>query len=183
MPGRPESPIAPVPYAGHTGPPGPPGAPGTAGYNRPVTPISEFRYRRMVQFAETDLAGVVHFSWFFRYMEEAEHALWRAAGLSIAPPGSEIGFPRVSASIEFLAPLRFEDELEVWIRIDSISRRSIRYASTITCNGTTVATGTVTAACVRKSPPPMRAMDIPELTRERLAAHPSEDPGARLVER
>jgi YbgC/YbaW family acyl-CoA thioester hydrolase len=134
-----------------------------------VTPISEFRYRRRVEFAETDLAGVVHFSWYFRYMEEAEHALWRAAGLSIAPPGSAIGFPRVSASVDFLAPLHFEDELEVWIRIESISRRSIRYASTITCSGKTVATGTVTAACVRKTPPPMRGIDIPDAISSRLA--------------
>ena len=51
----------------------------------PATDEREFRYRRRVQFAETDMAGIVHFSWYFRYMEEAEHALWRAAGLSIAP--------------------------------------------------------------------------------------------------
>jgi YbgC/YbaW family acyl-CoA thioester hydrolase len=137
--------------------------------------VSEFRYRRLVQFAETDLAGVVHFSCFFRYMEEAEHALWRAAGLSIAPPGSDLGFPRVSASLDFQAPLHFEDEVEVWIRIASISRRTIRYVSTLTC-GFTVATGTVTAACVRKSPPPMRATDIPELIRARLAVHSSAGP-------
>ena len=136
-----------------------------------MTPLSEFRYRRLVQFAETDLAGVVHFSCFFRYMEEAEHALWRAAGLSIAPPHSAIGFPRVSASVDFQAPLRFEDQLEVWIRVASISRRSIGYASTITCAGTTVATGTVTAVCVRKSPPPMRAIDIPDEIRSRFVVH------------
>ena len=40
-----------------------------------------FRYTRRVQFSETDLAGIAHFSTYFRYMEEAEHALWRAAGL------------------------------------------------------------------------------------------------------
>ena len=137
-----------------------------------MTPISELRYRRRVEFAETDLAGVVHFSWFFRYMEEAEHALWRAAGLSIAPRESDIGFPRVSASLDFHAPLHFEDELEVWIRIASISRRSIRYASTMTCDGTTVATGTVTAVCVRTSPLPMQAIDLPEGVRTRLVALP-----------
>jgi YbgC/YbaW family acyl-CoA thioester hydrolase len=137
-----------------------------------VPPISEYRYQRRVQFAETDMAGVVHFSWYFRYLEEAEHALWRAAGLSIAPPDSDIGFPRVSASVDFLAPLHFEDEFEVWIRIEAISRRSIRYASTITCRGTSVATGTVTAACVQKRPPPMRAADIPESIASRLASRP-----------
>ena len=133
-------------------------------------PVSEHRYRRRVQFAETDLAGVVHFSVFFRYMEVAEHALWRAAGLSIAPRDAELGFPRVSAAMDFLAPLRFEDEFEVWIRIAAITRRSIRYASTISCGGVTVATGTVTAVCVRKSPPPMRAIDIPDAIRSRFAA-------------
>ena len=58
--------------------------------------LSEYRLKRRVQFYETDMAGIVHFSWFFRYMEEAEHALWRAAGLSIAPPDSAIGWPRVN---------------------------------------------------------------------------------------
>ena len=45
----------------------------------------EFRLKRRVQFYETDAAGIVHFSTYFRYMEEAEHALWRDAGMSIAP--------------------------------------------------------------------------------------------------
>ena len=45
--------------------------------------VSEYRLRRRVQFYETDAAGIVHFSWFFRYMEEAEHALWREAGLML----------------------------------------------------------------------------------------------------
>jgi len=124
-------------------------------------PLSEYRYHRRVQFAETDMAGVVHFANFLRYMEEAEHALWREAGLSIVPPGSEIGFPRVAASVEFHAPLYFEDEFEVHIRVAAISRRSIRYVSTIIRGDTKVASGTVTAVCVRNSPRPMRAIDLP----------------------
>jgi len=60
--------------------------------------VSEYRLRRRVQFYETDAAGIVHFSWFFRYMEEAEHALWREAGLSIAPVVADVGWPRVAAS-------------------------------------------------------------------------------------
>src|SRR5262245_24638607 len=71
-----------------------------------------YRLRRRVQFYETDVAGIVHFSWFFRYMEEAEHALWRQAGLRIHPDQSDIGWPRVAASFEFHRPLRFEDEFD-----------------------------------------------------------------------
>ena len=76
----------------------------------------EYRLTRRVQFYETDAAGIVHFSCYFRYMEEAEHALWRAAGLSIHADDSDIGWPRVRASCDFHRALRFEQEFEVTIR-------------------------------------------------------------------
>src|SRR5437870_6085696 len=90
--------------------------------------LSEYRFTRRVQFYETDVAGIVHFSWFYRYMEEAEHALWREAGLSIHPHDSDIGWPRVSASFEFHRALRFEDEFDVWLRIVEMTSRRIHYA-------------------------------------------------------
>ena len=117
---------------------------------------------RRVQFYETDAAGIVHFSWFYRYMEEAEHALWRAAGLSIAPHDAEVGFPRVSASFDFRRPLYFEDEFEVTIVVDEIGEKTIRYSATVTRGTTNIATGSLTVACVRSAPgEPMRATPIP----------------------
>jgi acyl-CoA thioester hydrolase len=130
--------------------------------------MTEFRYRRLIQFAETDAAGIVHFSWYLRYMEEAEHAMWRAAGLSIAPAGAEIGFPRVAATVEFHAPLHFEDEIETLVRVESLSRRSITYTYSITRGDTKVATGRMTAVCVRHEPAPMQSIDIPEEIAARL---------------
>ena len=130
--------------------------------------LSEHRYRRRVEFADTDMAGVVHFSWIARYMEEAEHALWRAAGLSIVPADHAVSYPRVAVSIDFKAPLYFEEEFDVHVRIESISRRAIRYTHTITRGVTLIATGTMTAACVAKGIVPMRSVDIPEYVREHL---------------
>jgi YbgC/YbaW family acyl-CoA thioester hydrolase len=122
----------------------------------------EITMKRRVQFYETDMAGLVHFSWFFRYMEEAEHALWRDAGLSIAPAGAEIGWPRVGASFRFESPLRFEDEFDVSLRVAAINEKTIRYACVLTMGGTTVATGELTIACVSKRPgEAMRAIAIP----------------------
>ena len=92
----------------------------------------EYRLRRRVQFYETDVAGIVHFSWFFRYMEEAEHALWREAGLSIHPPDAEIGWPRVGAACEFHEALLFEQEFEVAIRITDIAPPSTPVPPTTT---------------------------------------------------
>ena len=104
----------------------------------------------------------MHFTWYFRYMEEAEHALWRAAGLSIAPPGSAIAFPRVSVACDFHRPLCFEEEFEVHIRVTAIAEKTIRYACLLTRAGEQIATGTMTIACVTKRPDqPMRAVPIP----------------------
>lgn len=125
-------------------------------------PLREYRLRRRVQFYETDVAGIVHFSWFFRYMEEAEHALWREAGLSIHPPRAEVGWPRVAASFEFHSALRFEDEFDVWLRVAELTKKTIRYTCLLKKGETTIASGTMTIACVRKRPDePMEAIEIP----------------------
>ena len=135
--------------------------------------IGEHRLQRRVQFYETDVAGIVHFSWFYRYMEEAEHALWRMAGLSIAAPGAKIGFPRVAASFEFHKPLHFEEEFEVHVRIVEIASKTIRYEARISRGNTSVATGHLTVVCVRKQPnEPMQSIQIPRDVVERLCVVP-----------
>ena len=125
-------------------------------------PASGFRYRRRVQFAETDQARIVHFSWMFRYMEEAEHAFWRAAGLSVAVPGSDIGWPRVSADFTFRNPLHFEDEFEVVVRLAHARARSLHYEHTILRGKTLIGTGNMTTVCVRYAAAGMQAVDLPE---------------------
>jgi acyl-CoA thioester hydrolase len=132
--------------------------------------VSDFVYRRRVQFAETDLAGIVHFSTIFRYMEEAEHALWRAAGLSIAERDSDIGWPRISAACEFRNPLRFEEEFEVRARIGALKTRTIEYEFTLVRERTVIAVGTITSVCVKKGPAGMRATEVPADVARRL--HP-----------
>ena len=124
--------------------------------------MSAFVYRRRVQFAETDLAGIVHFSVIFRYMEEAEHALWRAAGLTIAERGSDVGWPRVSAACEFRNALRFEEEFEVRVRVGSIKTRTLEYEFTLVREDTVIAVGTITSVCVKKGADGrMKATEIP----------------------
>ena len=130
-----------------------------------------FHYRRLVQFADTDLAGIVHFASMFRYMEEAEHALWRAAGLSIHQREGDMGWPRVSASFEFRNPLRFEDEIDVAVRLRDGGRRALTYDHTIVRGETVIGTGTMTAVCVSRGPDgSMRAIEIPAEIVQKLRA-------------
>ena len=132
-------------------------------------PLSEYTLRRRVSFHEVDSAGIVHFSVFFRYMEEAEHALWRAAGLSIAARGASVGFPRVSAGFDYHRPLRFEDEFDAHIRIVSMREKSIGYVCTLTKDDEKIATGTLTIVCVsRQADGAMKACPLPPEIAARL---------------
>jgi YbgC/YbaW family acyl-CoA thioester hydrolase len=108
------------------------------------------------------MAGIVHFSCYFRYMEEAEHAMWREAGLSIAESGAEIGWPRVAASFEFHRPLRFGEEFDITVRVAARTEKSIRFSCLLTRGDTRIATGSMTVMCVRRTPgQPMKATAIP----------------------
>jgi acyl-CoA thioester hydrolase len=130
-------------------------------------PTSECRIRRRIHFHEVDSAGIVHFSWFYRYMEEAESALWRAAGLRIAP-SKELAYPRVAATFEFKKPLRFEDEADVEIRVAAIGRTSIRYRCVITLNGDVAAIGSMTIVCAVGTPGAVRPVPVPDFIRAAL---------------
>ncbi len=122
-----------------------------------------FVLRRRVQFYETDAAGIVHFSTFFRYLEEAEHALWRENGLSIFPSDPTHGWPRVAASFNYRRPLRFEDEFEVHLAVTELSTRSVTYGCRMICRGDVVAEGSMTIACVQRDADlNMRAVPIPD---------------------
>lgn len=95
----------------------------------------EFKLRKTIEFAETDMAGIVHFSNYFRYMEMAEHAFFRSLGFSVHPhdPDYHGGWPRVGVECEYMKPLRFEDEIEVHLKVKKKGRRSLTYQCTI-CN-------------------------------------------------
>jgi acyl-CoA thioester hydrolase len=130
-----------------------------------------FAYRRRVQFGDTDLAGLVHFSMFFRYMEEAEHALWRAAGLTIARAGEVAGWPRLAASFEFKAPLRFEDEFDVYVTVAHVTRKTMEYEFRIERDEVHVGEGRIKTALVSKRPDePMKILELPADIIQRLRA-------------
>ena len=69
---------------------------------------------------------------------------------------------RVAASCDFHGALRFEDEFDVSIRVEAVTRKTIRYACLLTRGDTKIATGSITIACVRKRPgQPMESIEIP----------------------
>ncbi len=130
---------------------------------------SEFKVVRRVEFSETDMAGIVHYSNFFRYMESAEHAFFRALGFSIVTTATDppVGWPRVHASCDYRQPLRFEDEVEIHMLVCEKKSKSLSYLFKFRkLNGAApveVARGKLTVVCVtRDAYGKMSAAAIPE---------------------
>jgi len=110
-----------------------------------------FRVSRFVEFADTDMAGIMHFSAFYRFMEGAEHALLRNLGFSVFSEagGEVITFPRVAASCEFQSPARCEEVLDIDVTVERVGTKSVTYGFVFAHNGRSVATGTMTSVCCR----------------------------------
>jgi YbgC/YbaW family acyl-CoA thioester hydrolase len=88
-----------------------------------------FVVQKQVEFSETDMAGIVHFSNFFRMMEAAEHAFLRSLGVSVhsTGPAGTTGWPRVKASCDYRKPLRFEETVAIELSIAEVRSRSVCY--------------------------------------------------------
>lgn len=115
-----------------------------------MQPMSEFTYRRRVTFPETDATGIVHFSNFFRYIEEAETSMWRAAGLPLVSDGT-VWWPRVHAAFDYKRPLRFEDEFDVRVQVVEKTAKALRYAVEMRKGDELIGSGTLTVVCAVKA--------------------------------
>ena len=74
-------------------------------------------------------------------MEEAEHALWRSAGIWFTRPTAASDGLGSATSFEYHRALRFEQEFDVTIRVTGINRRTITFASAIRRGDEPIATG------------------------------------------
>lgn len=111
------------------------------------------------------MAGIAHFSVFFRYMEEAEHALLRHLGLSVVTPEGDghISWPRVSATCDFQASASFQDVLEIDVRLEQVGEKSVTYVFTFLSGDRQIAQGRMTSVCCRIHPgAPPTSVTIPD---------------------
>ena len=124
-----------------------------------------FRTTRIVEFHDTDMAGIMHFASFFLYMASAEHEFFRSLGFRICTRDNNetLSFPRVAASCQFKAPARCEQILDIAISVSRLSSRSLTLDFEFTHEGSEIATGQITCTCCRIDPAgPLVALPIPE---------------------
>ena len=140
----------------------------------------EFEITRGVEFSETDLAGIMHFSNFFRFMEAAEHAFFRSLGFSVARSrdGLEVCLPRVHAECDYAVPLKFEDEVRVRLLVERKGRRSLTYQFRFSrvdgASAQEVARGRLTVACVeRQADGALKAVPLPKTIADKIQEAPA----------
>ena len=140
----------------------------------------EFKMLHRVEFSETDMAGIIHFSSYFRYMEVTEHAFFRSLGLTINTRSTSlgVGWPRVHVSCDFDYPLRFEDEVEVHLLVREKSERSLTYDFVFRKFNVDpvveVARGLLTVVCVKEDESgTMKSVPIPAVIAEKIQMAPS----------
>ena len=125
--------------------------------------MREFKTRRKIEFVDTDLGGIVHFSRYFVFMETAEHQFLDSLGTSVhvVEDGKTIGWPRVKATCEYAGPARYGDTLDITVRVLRRGRTSMTYAIEFEIDGRRVAQGEST--CVRcELGPDMKSVPIPD---------------------
>lgn len=187
-----------------------------------------FHWRRRVEFAETDMAGIAHFSSFIIYMEQAEHALLRSLGTSVfeaavfdgsvfevpaafeipvvsdtghtdshsepAPGGSAaqsgranasharpsshrtasvLTWPRVHCECDYLAPARFEEEIDIFVSVARLGEKSVTYLHRMFLGEREIATGKIVAVCSMVDPESgvLTGIRIPEHLRKLLSGY------------
>jgi YbgC/YbaW family acyl-CoA thioester hydrolase len=141
----------------------------------------EFKAVRTVEFHDTDMAGIVHYSNFFRYMESAEHGFFRSLGFSVVADHTHprIGWPRVHAECDYLQPLRFEDQVQIHLLVSEVKSKALSYAFRFRKLNASppmeIARGKLTVVCVNhEADGKMKATPIPREIAEKIQVAPSE---------
>jgi 4-hydroxybenzoyl-CoA thioesterase/acyl-CoA thioester hydrolase len=131
---------------------------------------SEYRTTRRVEWADTDTAGIIHFARYFCFMEEVEHEFLRSLELSciMERDGQWITWPRVSATCDFIKPVRFEDVMDVHLSVKRQGQKSLTFGFLFSHNGVEVARGQVVTACCRLEGNKLAAIPIPEFVSSKL---------------
>ena len=131
---------------------------------------------KRVEFSDTDMAGIVHFSKYFCYMEFAEHDFFRALGFSGVQKFGDVayGWPRVEVKASYNRPLRFENEIEIRLWLTKLSSRSLGFEFSIInlADQLIAATGSYTTVCViQREDGSIKSTELPKELSTRLKTH------------
>jgi acyl-CoA thioester hydrolase len=88
---------------------------------------NSFKTSFRVTWVDTDAAGVVHYSNYFRFFERAEEEFYRHLGFGFKDFREKgLWFPRVEAFCQYKKPARYDDLLEVEVSVEELKERAAK---------------------------------------------------------
>jgi acyl-CoA thioester hydrolase len=142
---------------------------------RPSTRMPPFKYSALtrVGFSDTDAQGIVYYGRYLPYFDTARVEYLRHLG-RLRGDGEHEFVMRASA-LEYFAPARFDDLLEVFIRVSRLGRTSATFEGAAYRVEDDVLMVTATQTLVLVDLDQRRAAPIPDAYREPIRAFEGED--------
>lgn len=122
-----------------------------------------------VYWEDTDAGGVVYYANYLKFMERARSEWLRAFGFEQDVLRDERGVVFVvrRVEIDYLSPARFNEQLEVSVRLHEMGRASLSVRQELIRGSTRLAEAVVTLACVDAAR--FKPVKIPEPLLQALA--------------
>ena len=135
-------------------------------------PFKYAAYTR-VGFSDTDAQGIVYYGRYLPYFDLARVEYHRHLGLMSVQEGRE--FVMRASTVEYLAPARFDDLIEVFIRAARVGRTSITFENAAYRVDDDVLMVTAQQTLVLVDLEQRKACEIPESYLERLSGFEGAD--------
>ena len=129
-----------------------------------------FFHSLRVRWSEVDMQAIVFNGHYLNYFDVAFTEYWRRTGLPDvllqAEQGQEL-FAR-KATVEYLAPARFDNELEIGVRCAALGRSSMRFVMEIHCGNVHLISGEL--VYVYADSAARKSVSLPVAWRETISA-------------
>jgi acyl-CoA thioester hydrolase len=132
-----------------------------------------FNWPIRVYYEDTDAGGIVFYANYLKFFERARTEWLRSCGIEQESLANQTGaiFIVRSTAMEYRAPARLDDVVQVITRTERIGRASVDFSQEAWRDGTLLATGTIRVGCVDRVALRPAAIPAPVLAALRRGAH------------
>jgi len=131
---------------------------------------SVFTWTVRVYYEDTDAGGIVYYANYLKFFERARTEWLRALGINqhdlLAQEGA--AFVVRSASVDYRAAARLDDEIKLCLRVEKLGRASVQFAQQAWRGDTLLSTADVKVGCVDAAT--MRPRSLPDLAAAKMRA-------------
>lgn len=131
-------------------------------------PGFDFSHRLRVRYAEIDGQKVVFNSRYLEYADVALSEYWRWLRLADLPEWRAMEFHVARATVDYKAPLRYDDEFDAWVRTERIGTSSVTSTIELVHAGTDMLLTRIELVHVNVDLDAGRATPVPPAIRERM---------------